>query len=89
MLCLCRKKYQTLIGNGCNSSCDFVLFQVVALDGTVIHVTCTQGGFYVNASGRGNFDPKPIAGNPCHSHELAVCLLSRNPSFAKVLKLNP
>lgn len=58
--------------------------QVVALDGTIIHVTCTQGGFYVNGSMRGNFDPKPIAGNPCYSHELAVCLLSRNPSFAKV-----
>lgn len=54
------------------------------MDGTVIHVTCTQGGFYVNGSGRGTFDPKPIAGNPCHSHELAVCLLARNPSFAKV-----
>lgn len=60
------------------------MLQVIALDGTVIHVTCTQKGFYVNGSGRGTFDPRPIAGNACHSHELAVCLLARNQSFAKV-----
>ncbi|CAN0432225.1 unnamed protein product, partial [Scytosiphon promiscuus] len=63
---------------------DLMYLEVIALDGTTIHVTCTQGGFYVNGSMRGNFDPKPIAGNPCYSHELAVCLLARNPSFAKV-----
>ncbi|CAM9717363.1 unnamed protein product, partial [Ectocarpus sp. 8 AP-2014] len=62
---------------------DLMYLEVVALDGTVINITCTQGGFYVNGTSRGNFDPRPISGNPCHSHELAVCLLARNPSFAK------
>lgn len=62
----------------------FWLGQVTALDGTAIHVTCTQGGFYVNGTRRDNFDPKPAANNPCHSHELATCLLACSPSFAKV-----
>ncbi|CAN0439363.1 unnamed protein product, partial [Laminaria digitata] len=58
--------------------------QVIALDGTAIHVTCTQGGFYVNGTRKGSFDPSPASGNACHSHELAATLLATSPSFAKV-----
>lgn len=58
--------------------------QVTALDGTVLHVTGTQTGFYVNGTRKENFDPTPAANNSCHSHELATCLLNASPSFAKV-----
>lgn len=61
--------------------------QITALDGSIIHITCTQGGFYVNGTRRDNFDPTPAANNPCHSHELCSTLLASNPSFAKVCRV--
>eukprot|EP00904_Undaria_pinnatifida_P008674 jgi/Undpi1/4937/HiC_scaffold_19.g08289.m1 len=42
-----------------------------------------EGGFYVNGTRKGIFDPSPAPSNACHSHELAVTLLASSPSFAK------
>lgn len=86
--CIARERSSVYPMKQSTESLFFLVFllhlQVTTIDGTVIHVTGTHTGFYVNGTRKENFDPTPAANNPCHSHELITCLLHASPSFAKV-----
>jgi tetratricopeptide (TPR) repeat protein len=52
--------------------------------GTVLHITATASGFFVNRTGRGKFDPEPLPGAAAnHSSTLVGLLVQASPTFAK------
>ncbi len=61
---------------------DLLYLEVRTLDDTVLHVTATPGGFYVNKTHGDKFDPTPAA-HAHFAHELITMLGSAWPSFKK------
>jgi protein TIF31 len=65
---------------------DIAYLEVSLPDASIVHITGTPMGFFVNKSsttgGNYTFDPTP-ASKPCFSHELLDCLLQYSESLAE------
>ncbi len=59
---------------------DLLYLDVYTLEGTILYVTCSEKGFFVNSSTSTNFDHNPSA-YPCYSYTLVGLLSQASPLF--------